>query len=125
MRPLRSWMPFGIVLLLALTLSAPNALAQQSPEFATLDAGSRAEFSGILVSREFFDDLILAAEEGGAIEVMERGWRNAIRLAESRGERIAELERAGALRSWVGRGCALAVGTLGYLYGQERGRTGE
>ena len=74
-------------------------------------AGEPAPFGGVLVTREFFDDLIAGGELGEAAEMALRGWRSAISLVELRGDRIEELEAKVSRQSWVARSIFALGGT--------------
>lgn len=121
---------FAIVLPLLMTLSAsleparsPTVSAQSVvAEQAIVAAGEPAPFDGILVTREFLDDLIAAGELGEGADVAIRGWRAAISLAESRAARIEELEDAADRGKWVNRVLGAGCGVVGFLYGKELGR---
>ena len=87
-----------VLLLMIASVSFAFAPSSNAQDPVGLTAGETAPHAGILLSREAFDALLGEAERSEALDAAMRGWRSAIALAESRAERIEELE------SELGRG---------------------
>ncbi len=114
---LRTW-SLLVVLSLAATTSV-SAGWQGSVDGVAIAQGEAAPFDGILITREAFDELLAEAEAG---EIRRRQVEAAISWAESRGDRIEQLEAQLGRRKWVNRVLGVGCGTMAYFLGRETGK---